>query len=159
MIQLILANNDQIDMNLISKESPLSMAGSYMSFDMIEIFLNYTTDLSNLKFELRTGDLYKSHGLPTFECARNLIAIIKLLLDKKYKLTLEKNLTVLKFLVHGLEKCNCRRFIHPEQLGMAVNFYSSHHMPCLNKVVDKVTSARSIKDLQINLESIKYAKL
>lgn len=107
---VISADSKQANLVNNQNETPLLLAVSYLSLDIVKILLKCDIDLKNFKFDDKNQNCFKHLCIvPNFETVKNLINIQKLLLSKGYNMSLQDNLVIFKFFTHDFDDCKCRK--------------------------------------------------
>ncbi|XP_058801174.1 putative ankyrin repeat protein RF_0381 [Phymastichus coffea] len=110
MVRLILTSNQKINVNAKNNlnETLIELAVASMSVNIVAMLLNYGIELSNLKFN-HNDPLWFHHPclIPNLNTVRQVVIIIQQLLLHGFKFTFENNLTILKFLIHDFDECEC----------------------------------------------------
>ncbi|XP_058802919.1 putative ankyrin repeat protein RF_0381 [Phymastichus coffea] len=137
MVKQVLEVDQRLDVNVRNNkgDSPIRLAVSSISSQIVKVLLEYGADLSDIRFDYQYVSCFNyPRILPDLDAVQNVITVVKLLANNDWELTLEGNLAVMKFLVHDVDACQCRSLLDVLHLGSL-----KHINLILNKKIDALT--------------------
>lgn len=108
LVGLFLRRGADVDAKNGRGESPLQLAVSLLSFDVVKVLLKYNADFKFVRFDYVHDDcfLYYADVIPCLEATENLIKIVDELVSRGLHLSENDKLATLEFLVRN--HVNCR---------------------------------------------------
>lgn len=107
IVTLLLDSGFNVNARNNNDETPLHIAISVLSIDIVNILLNHNAEMNNVSSIFRNINwIYYPDTLPCLEAVENLVEIIDALLHKGLMFSLTDNLSILKFFI--LNNTDCR---------------------------------------------------
>nr|QGW50406.1 odorant receptor 82 [Chouioia cunea] len=157
----ILIANQAIDLfsRDFEEKTALSVAVSSGSMDIVKLFLNQMNEYDVIRYnneQLLCFDFPKI--LPELYLVEDIIWIVRILMSKKFLLSLKHKLAVLEFLVHDRNDCDCATGDIKQRLAGLIMYGSATHVKeIINKIMGQIDTGEIELDKEAMITCIRNA--